>query len=369
MQESKASLGRVFVFIAATAFLSGCANVDRYLRPEGSFYIPQPSAIDGLKLDVAGTSVRVNCLDKDGSAVTRDGLNKNDIQCLYYAADATDVLSAFKTSASQSYATLTETRNYYTSFLLNLSDQNCETFLNRAFANKSSVDTTKNTFQDILTGASAAIANATPHTAAGLSLSNLVLGKAVENINTAFFFEKTFQAIGSAIYLERSDLKEQITKKSNQTYQKYTIFDALADIRRYESACSIRVGVSRLQSLADDRAREKMESEKRYLALVEAISQKQVAELRIQQLEKEKSEASKTTAEKEAIEAELKKVKAEKEKADKQIAALQEVVKAKAEEETARATAKFSETKKQAEAPPVKTPEAGSVAVGASSDR
>lgn len=354
----------IFFVVTATVFLSGCANVDRYLRPEGSFYIPQPSAIDGLKLDVAGTSVRVSCLDKDGSAVTKDGLDKNNIQCLYYAADATDVLSAFKISASQNYATLTETRNYFTSFLLNLSDQNCETFLNRAFANKSSVDTTKNTFQDILTGASAATANATPHTAAGLSLSNLVLGKTVENINATFFFEKTFQAIGSAIYLERSDIKEQITKKSNQTYQKYTIFDALADIRRYESACSIRIGVSRLQSLAEDRAREKIESERRYLALVEAISQKQVAESRIQQLEKEKNEASKSIAEKVAIEAELKQVKADKEKADKQITALQEVAKAKAEEETAKATAKFSEEKKQAEASPVKTSEVNNASAG-----
>lgn len=341
--------------------LSGCASADRYLRPEGSFYVPQPAAIDDLKLKVQGTDIKLNCLDKDGNASVRSAANSADIQCLYYSAKVTDLLPAFEEAPAG--VDLANRRNHFMSFLLNIADQNCETFLNRAFANKSSVDTTKNTIQDILTGTSAATANAAPPTAAGLSLANLMLGKTVDNINSTFFFEKTFQAIGSAIYLERSDIREQISKRAVQPYPKYTVFDVLTDVRRYESACSIRVGVSRLQSLAEDRARERIESEKRHLALVEVISQRQNAEAQITKLEQEKNQATKTAAEKQEIEKEVAKLKAEKEKADKQIAALQEAAKATAEQKAATATADFAQAQKQAELVATKSPPPAATAV------
>lgn len=332
------------------ASLSGCANVDRYLRPEGAFYFPQPSNVDDLKVElVAGNTIRLNCLDKDGEAVTKSKLNQSELQCLYFSADVTDVISGFKISPSPALD-LAQSRNYMVSFLMNLAGQNCETFLNRAFANKSSLDTTKNAFQDILTGASAASATAAPPAAAGLSLANLVLGKSVDNINSTFFFEKAFQAIGSAIYLERTDIRDQMLRKFSHSYMQYTIFDALGDVRRYESACSIRVGVSKLQSLTEDRSREKAESERRYLALVEVISKSQAADKRIQIIEKELKDTSiKSAAEKQAIQDELAKLKDEKQKADAHVAALQEVAKLKVTEETVRVKAQVDEAGKQAE--------------------
>jgi hypothetical protein len=143
-------------------------------------------------------------------------------------------------------------RNIYASFLLNLSDQNCSTFLGRAFANKSSFDTGRNIMQDVITGSTAAAANASPPAAAGLSLANLIIGKSVDNVNSTFYFEKTFQALAAAIGWQRELVLVDIEKMKTEQYDIRPIYDILAAVRKYDDACSIRVGLAKLQELAQE---------------------------------------------------------------------------------------------------------------------
>ncbi|USX24369.1 hypothetical protein NHH73_17255 [Oxalobacteraceae bacterium OTU3CINTB1] len=116
------------------------------------------------------------------------------------------------------------------------------------------MDTSSHTFNDVLTGLSAASASAQPHAAAGLSLANLVIGKTVDNINSTYYFEKTFQALASSIQAEREERKEAIRKNLNQPIADFTMYDALALVHRYDNACSIRVGLEKLQGIAQEAA-------------------------------------------------------------------------------------------------------------------
>lgn len=172
---------------------------------------------------------------------------------MYYGVDESGIFNKFG-SSNKSSADLTTLRNSHVSFLLNISDHNCTTFLNRAFASKSGVDTTSRTFNDILTGLSAATANAQPHAAAGLSVANLVIGKTVDNVNSTYYFEKTFQALAASIHAERNGIKTELKKNLTDDIGKFTIYDALALVHKYDNACSIRVGLEKLQGIAQDAA-------------------------------------------------------------------------------------------------------------------
>lgn len=228
----------------------GCANTDKVLRPEHTTYIPQTSVIQTVK--VGGAPLQMQCLEWDGNKSTQS----NDTQCLYHSIDEQHVFDTFGAIESDNIAAVR--RDAFTSFLMNISEKNCSTFLGRAFANKSSFDTGKGVFQDILTGSSAAAANAAPQAAAGLGLTNLLIGKSVDNINATFYFEKTFQALAAAIKVMRDDVKAtEITPNRARPYSEYTIYDALAGVRKYDDACSIRLGLAKLQALANESERDK----------------------------------------------------------------------------------------------------------------
>lgn len=244
----------VFIIILGGSILAGCASTDVYLRPERTTYIPRHS---DMKIQIDAThKIHMQCLEWDGNKPE----TSQKIPCLYYSIDENAVFDTFsnigtpqKTGEIEAQQEAQALRNRYMSFLINISDQNCSTFLNRAFANKSGFDTSKAITQDILTGTSAATANAVPHLAAGLGLANLVIGKSVDNINTTFYFEKTFQALAAAIKVARNEvMTEYILAQKDSNYASYTIYDALANIRRYDDACSIRIGLAKLQALAQD---------------------------------------------------------------------------------------------------------------------
>jgi hypothetical protein len=213
-QVRQASLAAVLI-----AVLVGCAQFEVYLRPERTSYLAQP--LDPKEQSIHLLPLRddrdipfgivVTCLDRNGEIASSGTktFEGNSAQCLYYSIEAKQLADSFarlprhSTGSARGEATAEALRNAYLSYLLNVSDQNCSTFLNRAFANKASFDTGKSVFQDVVTGATAAIANASPHTSAGLGLTNLVLGKSVDNVNATFYFDKTFQAMAAAIDVER----------------------------------------------------------------------------------------------------------------------------------------------------------------------
>jgi len=236
--------------ILLLALVTGCANSDRVLRPEHVTYVPWEEK--GKEVPLAKDHVvNLKCLDKrfpgEGSEPVSEGN-----RCLYYAVDERNIFENFGTKPAS--AELAGVRNTYISFLMNLSEHNCTTFLNRAFASKSVLDTSAGTFNDVLTGLSAATANAQPHAAAGLGVANLIIGKTVDNVNSTYYFEKTFQALASSIHAEREERKQSVLKRYTEDIRTFTIYDALAAVHRYDNACSIRVGLEKLQGIAQDAA-------------------------------------------------------------------------------------------------------------------
>lgn len=248
------------IVISQIALLAGCAHTDVVLRPERTTFIPVRAEMPIVK--IYGTDeLRLRCLDWKGKT---DGGSEAADQCLYYSTDEQEIFGKFSalSNTDELRKNIKIKRNIYTSFLVNLSDQNCSTFLGRAFANKSSFDTGRNIMQDVLTGSTAAAASASPPAAAGMSLANLVIGKSVDNINSTFYFEKTFQSLSAAIGWQRELVLAEIETMKTKSYDERPIYDILAAVRKYDDACSIRVGLAKLQELAQEARQNKNEHEK-----------------------------------------------------------------------------------------------------------
>lgn len=120
------------------------------------------------------------------------------------------------------------------------------------------MDLSKQLFGDLATGFSAITAFNTPGVSAALinSLGNLIVGKSVESFNTQYYFDKTFQALESAITAQRLDVSRKIIAKQAKAKSKtdpvsYGVVQALSNIRAYDDACSIKAGLARLVQLAD----------------------------------------------------------------------------------------------------------------------
>lgn len=238
---------RLCIFIIyQIALLTGCAHTDVVLRPERTTFIAARPKMPSVP--IYGTDeLTLRCMDWKGS--TDNGTETGD-QCLYFATDEQEIFRKF--AAVSTGDSMRIKRNIYTSFLVNLSDQNCSTFLGRAFANKSSFDTGRNIVQDVITGSTAAAANASPPAAAGLSLANLIIGKSVDNVNSTFYFEKTFQSLAAAIGWQRELVLRDLEAMKVKPYDERPIYDVLAAVRKYDDACSIRVGLAKLQELAQE---------------------------------------------------------------------------------------------------------------------
>jgi hypothetical protein len=157
-------------------------------------------------------------------------------------------------------------------YLLGVSDSNCSNFLDRAFANKAGLDISKSLASDMATGVSALTAFNTPAISAGLGLTNLVVGKTVDNVNATFYFDKTFQAFEAAVITERTRIKSDIINRqasrpvssTDGSAVQYGLFEAMTDIRTYDDACSMRVGLSKLVETAS--AQKKAQTDQSSLA-------------------------------------------------------------------------------------------------------
>src|SRR4051812_17247078 len=98
-------------------------------------------------------------------------------QCMYMSADITKI----KLDADK------KMRNQVLSYLLNLSDHNCATFMARAFATKAGVEATRGTLKDLMTGLSAALAAHAPGPSSVLGLANLAFGSSVDNFDRNYY--------------------------------------------------------------------------------------------------------------------------------------------------------------------------------------
>jgi hypothetical protein len=251
------------------ALLAGCAGSARYLRSQPTAYYTEPaSTITLADADLSGL-FKVKCM-KAQSADPLVTADQQSPQCLYVAVDASQVRT--DTSVSRSV------RDKAIAYLIGVSDSNCSNFLDRAFANKAGLDISKSLASDAATGVSALTAFNTPAVSAGVGLANLVIGKTVDNVNATFYFDKTFQAFEAAIVTERTRMKSDIinrqasrpTTSDDSSAVQYGLFEAMADLRAYDDACSMRVGLSKLVETAS--AQKKAQTDQSSIADNEATA-------------------------------------------------------------------------------------------------
>lgn len=232
--------------IALSVLLSGCGSTATYLAPQQTvYYKDKDQGVITLTDTDLNSLFDVKCMKNMPQGPLTYGDSKEVSQCLYIAVDAT--------KATSNTATTRPVRDKAIAYLLNVSESNCTNFLDRAFANKAGMDVTKGLVEDVATGIGTVTAFNTPTVTAALGITNLVVGKTVDNVSSTFYFNQTFQAFEAAVITERARIKSEIISKqakrppvSTDTAVQYTLFDALADIRQYDAACSMRVGLAKL---------------------------------------------------------------------------------------------------------------------------
>ncbi|MDO8040312.1 hypothetical protein [Janthinobacterium sp. SUN137] len=236
----------IFIF-ASGILLSGCAGTAEYLRSQPVTHFPSAASI--AVPENLDRLIKLHCM-RDQTADYVDSGGGPTKECLYVSADASQLTKTLLPDAA------TSTRNSAISFLISLSDLNCSNYLQRAFANKAGLDFTKNLIGDVTTAVSAGTVFVSPQLSSALSVTNLVVGKGVETFNSSYYFDKTFQALESAIMAQRIRVKTYIMAKqlrvnSPGSVDNYDMSQALSDIRLYDDSCSIKAGLSQLVQLAD----------------------------------------------------------------------------------------------------------------------
>jgi cell division septation protein DedD len=221
-----------------------CGSTERFLRPEAAFHVNTGTQLTLALPTEIKDSVSLRCIGTR-SVKYSDGGTQAD-QCMYISADVTRLTEMIPQFSNK------DNRNMIAALLLSVSDQNCQTFLARAFANKAGLDASNGIISDLATGGAAGTAAALPGISAGLSVANLIVGKTVGNFDKTYYAEKTFEAMESSILGERASRKAGIIDNLKKETTDYTIFDALGEVRQYDEACSIQRGLLKLSSIADN---------------------------------------------------------------------------------------------------------------------
>lgn len=244
--------------VCLLAVLSGCAGTAQYMKSQSSTYY-KPSTTTSTttsntsEITLADADLaplfKVKCM-KEQDPDRLDLKNHQSLQCLYVAVDAAQINTSEISPA---------VRDKAIAYLIGISDSNCSNFLDRSFANKAGLDISKSLTSDLATGISAVTAFNTPAVSAGLSLANLVVGKTADNFNETFYFKNTFQAFEAAVMTERARIKNDIiirqasrpaVTSNDSSAVQYGLFEAMADIRSYDNACSMRGGLAKLVDIA-----------------------------------------------------------------------------------------------------------------------
>lgn len=198
-----------------------CASTDRWLRPPTM--TEPPLALDNVP-------IKTKCADP-----------KN---CIYYTVELTAA------------PTTPDGRDQVTDYLRFIADRNCETFMSRAFANRSGAEATRNVAKDLSTGLAAGTAYALPAVSVGFGFANLLGGTVVDNVNATYYLKETFPALKSAIATARErQLASIATKRTTDdgtptSLTKYPFWQAVDDIEHYAHLCSFDAAVSELNAHA-----------------------------------------------------------------------------------------------------------------------
>ena len=248
------------MLLALISLISGCAQYDKSLKTEAGIHVPLSNynsiAIDpDIKEYITIKLIKTNgeiVTTEDGQAKenNEDGnfrrvKNRNSatktnpakIQAVYYSIDTTKLMGV----------TLDKTkRNKIIEILVLVSDLNSETYLSRSYAAQLYINSGVGFLERITTAVQTGTTKASPGLSAGLGISNLLIGGVGEELNSTVYANNTYEAIQESIKSERAKRKIEIINGMDMDYDKYTIQDALSDIRYLAEVSSVRVGVGKL---------------------------------------------------------------------------------------------------------------------------
>jgi hypothetical protein len=235
-----------------SALFFGCADAAKHLRAQPAWFLDPKETLKanlpvldgdtGKPTDKAPAVVEIKCVRQPRSKNMAPSENESVDQCLYLSMDMNQLLQVPIHNKFE--------RNQFVHLMINVSDYNCGTFLMRAFANKTGTEATRNTAKDVATAIAAGTAPFAAPVASGLGLVNLVGGTAIDNVNLAFYADKTFQVMSAAIGAERSKALGVIIDGSKADIGEYSFFQALQDLQAYDDACSLRRGLDNLAATA-----------------------------------------------------------------------------------------------------------------------
>jgi len=235
-------------------FILACGTIRDRVAPSEQYLHTQPTVVAPQKrnatftVDTSVGKIAFRCVQDrfpdSGIATGAVGGEARTNECLYLSADAETVLNLpVKTETDRNNVVLT---------LITASDTNCSNYLFRVFATKAGLDTARNTLKDVATGLAAGTAHALPAISSGLGFANLFVGTAIDNVNTTYYFEKTFQAVEAAILEQRLKQRTAIQNRRSDPLSKYAYLEAIADVRVYDDACSLQRGLARLVELTGE---------------------------------------------------------------------------------------------------------------------
>lgn len=218
----------LLTFGFAALALFSCASSARYM-------VAQPAvqastlAEDGLPASLKGR-VTMKCMVKD------------DVNCIYTAV----VYDHAATFANVSKAD----RNALGYVLLTTASDNCSWFLNRVFANRAGVSGIRDGIKNLMTGAAALTAKASPAVSASLGFANLFADSTVRSLDANEYASKTYDAIESGIKAQRNKTETEILEKLSAEIDKYPVGALLLDMSRLKDECTVTSGIRTLQSSA-----------------------------------------------------------------------------------------------------------------------
>ncbi|MEK6373382.1 MAG: hypothetical protein AABO58_11880 [Acidobacteriota bacterium] len=245
------------VFLSLFAF--SCADAAKHLRAQPAWFLEPKSALkiplpaldekSGVPTEAPAAEIEIKCVRTPRSESVTPTENAAVPQCLYMSMDMNRVLNVPTRNRFE--------RNRLVHLLVNVSDNNCSTFLMRAFAHKAGAEAARNTGKDIATAIAAGTARVAGGFASGLGLVNLAGGTAIDSFNTTYYADKTFQMMAAAIGAERSKARKVIVENSIAEIGDYSFFEALEDMHDYDDSCSIRRGLESLASAANSEKKDK----------------------------------------------------------------------------------------------------------------
>lgn len=217
--------------------LAGCSYLSHPMFVRPSTFIA-PTTAQSVPISVASaatvSTVNVECLKQD-----------DDKTCLYAAVNATEALQKVTTKAEADFLI------YY---LISLSDANCASFTQRAFTGKAIAEINKSVLSDLTTGGAASTVYAVPGLSVGLSVTNLFVGKSIDEVDKTLYASNTFQALESAIQASRATIKKTLLENLNKGSDdpRTRLASAFSDLHAYDDACSFKAGLTSLVKIAEE---------------------------------------------------------------------------------------------------------------------